>query len=319
MPAMSKPDHSDIDGRLLQVLLAVFEEQSVTRAAQRLDVTQSAVSHQLDKLRAIVGDALFVKSGRGIVATARSEALALRARMLLDEMRAFASAGAFDPGTFEGMVTIAANDLQRDLLLPLLLRHARVRAPGMSLRIIASGVPGAEMLRDERCQLLITPRPPEASDIVQVRLFEDRYLVYHDATVRAAPRDLADYLSGEHLTVHYEPRRMLDIDQWVGERGHRRRFAATVPGFAGIGAFLRGSAFLATLPGLLRANLLRGFAVAEPPFTCPAMPMYAVWHLRHQADPMHQWLRGELQRIVAPALAAAELPASRTTTRDRRA
>ena len=76
MPAMSKPDHSDIDGRLLQVLLAVFEEQSVTRAAQRLDVTQSAVSHQLDKLRAIVGDALFVKSGRGIVATARAEALA---------------------------------------------------------------------------------------------------------------------------------------------------------------------------------------------------------------------------------------------------
>ena len=83
-----------------------------------------------------------------------------------------------------------------------------------------------------------------------------------------------------------------------------------MPGFAGIGAFLRGSDFLATLPGLLRANLLRGFAVAEPPFACPPMPMYTVWHLRHQADPMHQWLRGELQRIVAPALAAAELPAS---------
>ena len=59
MPAMSKFDHSDLDGRLLQVLLAVIEERSVTRAAERLDVTQSAVSHLLDKLRAIVGDPLF--------------------------------------------------------------------------------------------------------------------------------------------------------------------------------------------------------------------------------------------------------------------
>ncbi len=310
MPAMSKPDHSDIDGRLLQVLLAVFEERSVTRAAQRLDVTQSAVSHQLDRLRDIVGDALFVKSGRGIVATARAEALAARARRLLDEMHAFANAGAFDPAAFDGVVTIAANDLQRDLLLPLLLRHARVRAPGLSLRIVPSGVPSAEMLRDEHCQLLITPRPPDASDIMQVRLLEDRYLVYHDGAARAPPRSLADYLCAEHLTVQYEPRRRLDIDQWIAERGHRRRFAATVPGFAGIAAFLRGSRFLATLPGLLRANLLRGFAVAEPPFACPPMPMYAVWHLRHQSDAMHQWLRGELQRIVAPALAAAELPAA---------
>jgi len=168
---MSKFDHSDIDGRLLQVLLAVFEEQSVTRAAARLDVTQSAVSHLLDKLRDIVGDPLFVKSGRGIVATARAEALAAHARVLLDGLRRFAAAGSFDPGTFDGTVTIAANDLQRDLLLPLLLRTARVLAPGLALRIIPSGVPSAEMLRGGQCQLVITPRPPEAGDILQKRLF----------------------------------------------------------------------------------------------------------------------------------------------------
>ena len=307
MPAMSQPDHSDLDGRLLQMLLAVIEEQSVTRAAQRLDVTQSAVSHGLDKLRAIVGDALFVKSGRGIVATVRAEALALRARVLLDEMRAFAASGAFDPAQFRGDVTIAANDLQRDLLLPHLLRHARLRAPGLGLRIIPSGVPSADLLRDGQCQLVITPRPPDATDIVQKRLFEDRYLVYYDGAARAAPTSEAEYLASEHVTVHYESRRTLDIDRWLAERELRRRFAVTVPGFSGIGPFLRGSALLATLPGLLRASLLRGFDTVAPPFECPAMPMYMVWHLRHQADPMHQWLRGELQAIVAPALAAAEL------------
>ena len=72
---MSKFDWSDLDAHLLQLLVAIVDTGSITGAAQRLGVTQSAVSHLLDKLRAITGDRLFVKSGRGIVATARAEAL----------------------------------------------------------------------------------------------------------------------------------------------------------------------------------------------------------------------------------------------------
>ncbi len=304
---MSGIDHSDIDGRLLQALLAVLEERSVTRAAARLDVTQSAVSHQLDRLRAITADALFVKSGRGIVPTARAEALALQARRLLDEMRAFAAGGSFDPATFDGTLTIAANDLQRDLLLPLLLHHARVRAPRLALRIVPSGVPTAELLRDGECLLAITPRPPDAADVVQRRLFDDRYLVYYDAAARPAPKSLDDYLAAEHLAVHHDTRGRLDIDRFIDERGIRRRFAVTVAGFSGAAPFLRGSVLLATLPGLLRASLLRGFATVAPPLPTPPMPMFMVWHQRHQADPMHRWLRDELLAVVAPALAAAEI------------
>jgi DNA-binding transcriptional LysR family regulator len=87
---MSKFDWSDLDARLLQLLVAVVEVGSITGAAQRLGVTQSAVSHLLDKLRAITGDPLFVKSGRGIVATARAEALAAQARELLGALERFA-------------------------------------------------------------------------------------------------------------------------------------------------------------------------------------------------------------------------------------
>ena len=94
---MSRFDHSDLDGHLLELLLAVHEEQSITRAALRLGVTQSAVSHLLDKLRAIVGDPLFVRAGRGIVATARADTLAQRARLLLEDLRGFVTAGGFDP------------------------------------------------------------------------------------------------------------------------------------------------------------------------------------------------------------------------------
>jgi DNA-binding transcriptional LysR family regulator len=302
---MSQFDHLDLDGRLLQLLLTVIEEGSITRAAQRLGVTQSAVSHLLDKLRAIVGDPLFVKSGRGIVPTVHAELLAGRARNLLDELHRFSSAAVFDPARLSARVTIAANDLQRDLLLPSLLRHVRAQAPGFALRVVSSGVPTAEMLRDEHCQLIVTPRPPEGTDILQKRLFEDAYCVFYDAGQRAAPITADDYLAADHVTVLYEPRRRLDIDDVLAERGIQRRFAAQVPSFAGIGPFLRGSAMIATLPSLLRAHMLRGFAAAPVPVECPPMPMYMVWHLRHQADPMHRWLRQQLQILTAPALAHA--------------
>lgn len=307
MPAMSAFDHSDLDGRLLQLLLAVVQERSVTRAAERLGVTQSAVSHLLDKLRQITGDPLIVKAGRGIVPTSRAEALAARARVLLEDMRAFATAEDFDPATLQATFTIAANDLQCDLLLPPLLRRLRAQAPGVTLRVIPSGVPQAELLRSEACQLVITPRPPATADLLQQRLFADRYVVFFDAARRAAPRDLDDYLEAEHVTVVYEPQRSLDIDRVLADAlPRRRRFVASVPGFAGIAPFVRGSALLATLPSLLRLELLRGLSTAPLPVAVPEMPMFMVWHARRQSDPVHRWLREALLAVVPPVRALTE-------------
>ena len=295
---MSNFDYSHLDGRLLQLLIAVVEEGSITRAAERLGVTQSAVSHLLDKLRAIVGDPLFVKSGRGIVATARAEALAKDARILLDAMRRFASSAAFDAASLRTTLTIAANDFQRDLLLPSLLARLRSQAPGISLRVIPSDIPDADMLREERCQLVISPRPPDASDILHKRLFEDGYRVFYDASQRPPPATLDDYLAAEHVTVLYVPRRTLDLDRELATRAIHRRFVATVPGFAGIPAFIRGSTLLTTLPGLLRTGVMHGLDHCDLPFTVPPIPMYMIWHLRHHHDPAHTWLRTELEAVV---------------------
>lgn len=300
-PTAAAPDHTHLDGHLLALLIAVTEEGSITRAAERLGVTQSAVSHLLGKLRAIVGDPLFVKSGRGIVATARAEALAVQARVLLEDMRRFATAPAFDPAALRTTFTIAANDFQRDLLLPRLLARLRAAAPGVALRVIPSDIPTPEMLRDAHCHLAISPRPPDAGDILHKRLFEDSYRVFYDAAVRAAPASLADYLAAEHVTVVYEPRRALDFDHGLATRGIERHFVATVPGFAGIPSFLRGSALLATVPGLLRSSLMRDFASCDLPLTAPPLPMYAIWHLRDRHDPVHSWLRAELDAVVAEA------------------
>lgn len=308
MEPMSQFDHLDLDGHLLNLLLAVAEEGSVTRAAQRLAITQSAVSHALDKLRGIVGDPLFVRSGRGIVATARAEALARQARLLLEQMRGFTTEGGFDAARFDGQITVAANDLQRDLLLPGLLHALRAQAPGLTLRVIPSGVPTPELLRDGQCQLVLSPRPPAAADLLQKRLFEDRYAVFYDAALRPAPDGLDDYLAAEHVTVVYEPRRTLDLDQWLAEQGVARRFVACVPGFAGVPAFVHGSAWLATAPSRLGQGLLRGLARVAPPLPCPTLPMYVIWHARHQTDALHQWLRRTLDVVAASLSPVADVP-----------
>ncbi|WP_197537844.1 LysR family transcriptional regulator [Serpentinimonas barnesii] len=302
MQPMNDLDWSALDARLLRVLVAVTQSGSVTAAAQRLGVTQSAVSHQLDRLRAIVGDPLFVKSGRGIVATARTEALLAPAQALLQEMERFAQRERFEPAQWEASLTLAANDLQRDLLLPPLLQRLQQLAPKVQLRVIPSGIPSLELLRQQQCQLVLSPRPPDGTDIVQKRLFEDAYRVFYDPAQRAAPRDLDDYLAAEHATVVYEPNRPLDLDQWLLGRGVQRRFRVLVPGFAGLASFLPGSRLLATAPGLLQRHLLRGLASAAPPLPCPPLPMYMVWHLRHQHDPAQRWLREQIEALLPAVL-----------------
>jgi DNA-binding transcriptional LysR family regulator len=294
---MSKLDYSDLDGRLLQLLVAVVEAGSITGASLRLGVTQSAVSHQLDKLRAIAGDPLFVKSGRGVVATAHAEALAGQARELLSAMERFAMSGDFNPANWRTTFTIAANDFQRDLLLPPLMARLRAQAPGVALRVIPSNIPSLDMLRNEQCQLVISPRPPDGTDILQKRLFEDPYRVFYDPSQREPPKTEAEYLAAHHITVVYEAQRALDVDQWLAAQGKQRHFAVMVPGYAALPAFIRGSQLLATGPARLQSHLLRELASAPVPVACPSMPMFMVWHMRHHQDASHRWLRSELEAV----------------------
>lgn len=302
MKPMSKFDHSDINGHLLKLLVAVVETGTITAAAEQLGVTQSAVSHLLNKLRAITGDPLFVKSGRGITPTAHARSLAVHARELLADLERFTQAGEFRPLDWKTTFTIAANELQRDVLLPALMARLRTRAPGVVLRVIASGIPTLDMLRQEACQLVISPRPPDGTDIVQKRLFEDRYRVFYDPAVRGAPASRSEYLAAQHITVVYEGGRSLDLDQWMLTRGIRRNFKVMVQGFSGLAPFIRHSSLVATAPALLEAHLLKGLASADVPMACPRLPMFMVWHLRHHDSASHRWLRAEVQALLPQVL-----------------
>lgn len=284
-------DHLDLDGHALKLLVTILDSGSITRAAQALGVTQSAVSHQVDRLRAITGDALFVKSGRGIVPTARAQALATEARQLLGQMQAFVHRNALDPTRLSECFTVAANDLQRDLLLPGLLQRLQTQAPQLRLRVIDSDIPSADLLRAQDCTLVISPRPPDATDIVHRRLFTDRYRVFYDTSQRPAPTAKKAYVNGRHVTLTYADGRRLDIDDQLERQGVNRTIDVSVSSFAAMAAFVRGTDRMATLPGRFRQGVMQGLSDVAVPFPTPDMPMYAIWHVRHQDDPVHQWLR----------------------------
>jgi DNA-binding transcriptional LysR family regulator len=304
MILMHKIDGSELDGQLLRVFLAVLEEASVTRAALRLGLTQSAVSHALQRLNRTVGEVLFVKSGRGIVATARAEGLATQAREILEAMRIFAASGNFEPAETRFNLTIAANDLQRDLVLPALFQRIAKSAADIRLRVIPSEVPSVELLRRNGCDLVITPFPPEGSDIVQRRLFSDSYACFFDAAARVAPRSFADYLAARHASVVYPDGERLQFDKDLARLGIERRMAVSAPSFAGASAFLRGSDLLATMPSLLSGHLMRGFQSCKVPFEktlrskLPPLTMYLVWHRRKHQDAANVWVRKHLIDIA---------------------
>jgi DNA-binding transcriptional LysR family regulator len=175
----------------------------------------------------------------------------------------------------------------------------------VTLRIIPSDAPTASMLRQERCRLIISPRPPEGADIMQKRLFKDRYRVFYDGTRRAAPATLAEYLAADHVTVLYQPQRALDLDAHLAAKGVHRRFVVTVPGFAGVPAFLRGGDLIATAPSLLRFGPFQGLASSGPPLPCPILPMFMIWSRRDHDDAAHRWMRGEVEAAARPVAALA--------------
>ena len=295
---MKRISFLNLDGNLLRLLLHLTEEESITQAAENLGVTQSAVSHMLNRLRAIVGDPVVVKSGRGVVATSHAKDLAVKARVMLDEMREFAWSGEFNPADQVGQITLAADDLQRDLLLPALLKRLKQEAPALTLRVIPSGIPTLDMFRTNQCTLAISPRPPDGTEIFQKRLFEDQYMVFYDGSQRSAPTTLDDYCEAEHVTVSYTSNQHLEVDRFLESRQIERRFGVEVSGFAGIPAFIHGTGRLATLPSLLRHDLLRDLDHCVLPMESPVLHIYIIWHARYQHDPAHRWLRDHLEAVT---------------------
>ncbi|WP_171126240.1 MULTISPECIES: LysR family transcriptional regulator [unclassified Ruegeria] len=296
---MSKIDFTDLDGKVLRVFLTILEENSVSKAADRMGVTQSAISHTLAKLRQVLGDPLFVRSGQGLIPTERALSLKEPVQGVLDGLRALTDDRPFDPLSEELHVQIATNDMPRELIFPKLLRT--VRAEGIRLRLgfIPSGVPDPDLLRSDRCQLMLSPLPPDGPDIFQKRVLSSPLMIYYDGTRRQPPTDWKTYCETEHVEVRFTDGRSSRAVMRGVDQNQIRPATVTLPHFNGIPSFVKGSDLISTDTALMMHGPLAALDCAPLPFHCEPVSIYMVWHQRFANDPAHRWLRGRIENIAA--------------------
>ncbi len=295
---MKNFDFQELDGNNLLTFLAILEESSVSKAAERLNVTQSTVSHTLKKLRRILGDPLFIRSGQGLIAT--ETALSMKAPVLevLDNMRALTVHRPFDPKSEAMRFVVAANDMQRDIVFPQLIKDATLAGINLSLELRPSGVPSVGLLRDARCDLILTPRPPDAPDLIQQKLFSGNMMVFYDPAHRAPPRSVEEYMAADHVTVQFALGGGSNDVFKAPDLPHIPTAKVTVSNFAGIPPFIFGTDMIATELETMRFTSLRQLAMAPLPFYSEPLSVFMVWHQRSSNDPAHRWLRGEVRRVT---------------------
>ena len=296
---MKEIDFHKLDGQILRTFLVTLEESSVSRAADRLDLTQSAVSHSLAKLRRILGDPLFVRSGQGLTPT--ETALSLKAPVLevLDRLKALTDQREFDPRTEAMHFVVAANDIQRDLVFPDLFRRTRAAGINLSLEIKPSGVPSVSTLRDAQCDLILTPLPPDAPDMFQTRLLTGEMRCFYDSSQTEPPGTIDAYLEAQHIDVQFVLGGYSSDVLSASALPYVPKPTVTVSNFAAITPFVLDTKLISTEVEFLFESSLRRLAMAPLPFATDPLNIYMVWHERSNNDPSHKWLRTEVKQIAS--------------------
>ena len=290
-------NHLNIDGRSLRTFLLVLEENSFSRAAERLAVNQSTVSHTINKLRDFLGDPLFVRDGRGIAPTPRALALQAPAEAAIAKLRELSYARDFEPTQETMRFNIAANDLQANLLFPEIMREASSKNIDLNISITSSGVPKTNILQEGHSDLLVTPIPPNGADIIRSKLFETAYQCFYDGSVREPPHTIEEYLAARHVAVVFDDRTSTQAAPSFLSTLNRE-IVVTVPNFSSIPSFVKGTDIVATELSHTYPSIMGDLHYAPVPFKENPLTMYMVWHLRNQQDPAHQWLREQIKKVA---------------------
>ena len=333
---MNQAHFASLDLNLLRVFDALMEERSVTRAGARLRLTQSAISHALNRLRYMLGDELFVRGAEGMQPTARAAEIGPRLRQALHHMQLALAPAAFDPKTTDRCFTVGATDYFSALLLPEIAARLRTEAPYAELRVRAiDDIDVVEELDAGRMDLLTGSfgRIPER--FAQEPLCRDEMVWVLRADHPAADKPLTLDLIARlpHLSValagnvseaidgfvthHGLERRVIacnrgGVDRALAEHGLSRRNHITVPHFLAVPRILVHSDLIALMPRRLAARFTKVYPLKliAPPHDCASFEAAALWHARLGARADITWFR-TLLREVAAGLDASPLVGKR--------
>jgi DNA-binding transcriptional LysR family regulator len=292
---MNNFDHLSLDGNTLRTFLTVLDETSVSRAAERLGVSQSAVSHTLDKLRTIFEDPLFVRVGRGIEPTARARALRASVESVLDDLKSLTDQRKFDPLAEKMEFTIATNDFPLQLIFPKLLKELSDEGINLRIRFIPSGIPSVRSLRASRYQMLITPAPPDNPDFEKASLVQSKMVIFYDSTVGKPPKTRKQFAESKYVEVRFSDTESSLMALPSIDTSTMNPPMITVPNFSSLTPMIKGTDRITTQLAVMKLGLLKDLDSAPLPFKTRTLNLFLIWHRRDNDDPAHQWFR---QRII---------------------
>ncbi|HSI02168.1 MAG TPA: LysR substrate-binding domain-containing protein [Reyranella sp.] len=299
---MSEIDLHRLDLNLLVVFDVLMAERSVTRAAERLGRTQSAVSHALGRLRQQLGDPMLIKGARGMAPTPFALAFFEQTRPILQSLqRVMSPRRRFDPTTSTRVFRLAAPDFAVALFTDL-LAAVRAEAPGVTIEWTAPRTAMLLEIAERQLDAAIAPAglrlPPgvsaESIGALTWRCFARRgHPAFRKWSAAAWERWL-------HLVVRVGDRLDSPVNAAVAAAGLERRIAGWAPNFSVIAPVLARTDLLATLPALAMADTTTPFALdSRPvPFAIEALPHALLWSASRAGNPEIAWLRAKLRPIV---------------------
>ncbi len=299
---------ADLDLNLLVALDALLAERSVTRAAGRVGLGQSAMSHNLARLRTLFDDELLTRAPDGMRPTPRAVALAEPVRQALSQIQALVSRqAAFDPQTSDRLFRIGLPDSMEVLLMPALLAYLSVSAPGLRLRFQTVEDPSHifEDLDADRIDVAIgigTIREGRTHHKLR-RLMTATFLcMYSGEHVRvSSPITLEEYVRLPHVLTSVRQGERGVVDDALEKLGLKRTIALTTPRFLAVPFLVRGAPVITTMHAQL-ARLFShtlGLCLSVPPVALPDLPISLLWHTSYDHDPAHVWLRQTIVRLAS--------------------
>ena len=307
---MSTVHDQQFDLNLLGVFDALLEERHLTRAAARLGLSQSGMSHALSRLRAFYDDPLFVRGVGGMQPTARALELGASVGAVMNAIRHEVLARAsFTPASARRVFSLCLTDLAEVEFLPPLIRFMQKEAPGCTLRTLQ--VPSkslAQVLESGEADLAVGALSNLDETLYQQLLFTQPFVTLVSKRNRRLPSvlTLAQFEAAQHIVVDLNDPMRSAFDAVIEAAGIQRWIFLRTPHFLSVPLLLDAHPqMLATVPQALgrqfaRFDLVRRLA---PPVALPQMALRQFWHPRYNRDPANVWLRNVIKALFdkAPA------------------